>query len=200
MIFAGSETTATLLCGCIYYIAAHPTIAQKLNTEIRTTFKTESEIDMLSVNQLSYMIAVLSESLRIYPPAPFSFNRVTPPEGCTIAGSFVPGNTIVAINQWSINHSSTNFARPYDFVPERWLGDPEFENDKRKAMQPFSVGPRSCLGKYLAHAEMRVILARLLWNFDVQLAEGMERWIEKQDIFLVYVKPELLVKLTPVTR
>jgi cytochrome P450 len=153
---------------------------------------------MVSVNSLTYMIAVLTETLRIYPPAPASFNRVVPKEGCTIVGSYLPGNTVVAINQWSANHSPSNFTRPDEFLPQRWLGDPEFENDKKKAMQPFGVGPRSCIGKSLAYAEMRVILAKFLWNFNVQLADGMQGWIEKQKIYLVYVKPELFVKLTPV--
>jgi cytochrome P450 len=198
LIFAGSETTATLLCGCIYYLSTHSEVSRRLANEIRSSFRSESEIDMVSVNSLTYMIAVLTETLRIYPPAPASFNRVVPKEGCTIVGSYLPGNTVVAINQWSANHSPSNFTRPDEFLPQRWLGDPEFENDKKKAMQPFGVGPRSCIGKSLAYAEMRVILAKFLWNFNVQLADGMQGWIEKQKIYLVYVKPELFVKLTPV--
>jgi cytochrome P450 len=198
LIFAGAETTATLLSGCIYYLAANPSIFRILAAEIRTTFNSESEIDMVSVNHLPYMLAVLSETLRIYPPAPASFNRITPPSGCSIAGSYIPGNTVVAVNQWSANHSSLNFTRPYEFLPQRWLGDPEFESDRKKAMQPFSVGPRGCLGKSLAYAEMRLILARFVWNFDVELEEGMEGWAERQRVWMVYDKPELLVKLTPV--
>lgn len=39
-----------------------------------------------------------------------------------------------------------NFKHPDDFIPERFLGDPEFELDKRHSLQPFSIGPRNCLG------------------------------------------------------
>jgi cytochrome P450 len=39
------------------------------------------------------------------------------------------------------------FGDPLAFVPERWTGDERFANDERSALQPFSVGPRDCLGK-----------------------------------------------------
>ncbi|RDL42248.1 uncharacterized protein BP5553_02227 [Venustampulla echinocandica] len=200
LIFAGSETTATLLSGVTYYLTTHPSIYAKLTEEIRTAFKTEDEINIVSVNNLTYMLAVLSETLRIYPPAPASFNRVTPPEGCMVAGHFVPGNAIVAVNQWSANHSTLNFTRPWDFVPERWLGDAEFKDDKGKVVQPFSVGPRNCIGRNLAFAEMRLILARLVWNFDLVLEEKSKGWVENQDVMMVYLKPPLMVKLNPVVR
>lgn len=43
--------------------------------------------------------------------------------------------------------SSLNFKKPNSFIPERFLGDPEFDLDKRHALQPFSLGPRNCLGR-----------------------------------------------------
>jgi len=43
--------------------------------------------------------------------------------------------------------SAANFSRPNEFIPERWMNDPRFENDDRAALQPFSYGPRNCFGK-----------------------------------------------------
>ena len=43
--------------------------------------------------------------------------------------------------------SPTMFKDPLEFVPERWLGDERYADDQRAAMQPFSVGPRDCVGK-----------------------------------------------------
>ncbi|MBE3046509.1 cytochrome P450 [Candidatus Bathyarchaeota archaeon] len=53
----------------------------------------------------------------------------------------------VAVWQLAANHSSKNFTKPDEFRPERWLGDPEFAQDDQAAMQPFSVGPRNCIGR-----------------------------------------------------
>ena len=51
------------------------------------------------------------------------------------------------INQWAANQSTLNFTLPNEFVPERWLGDPRFKDDHIDAFQPYSVGPRNCIGK-----------------------------------------------------
>ena len=44
-------------------------------------------------------------------------------------------------------HTEKYFKRPYEFIPERWLGDPEFDSDRKDALQPFSYGPRACIGR-----------------------------------------------------
>jgi averantin hydroxylase len=67
LIIAGSETTATLLSGATYLLLKHPDVMAKLVTEIRT-FKSSGEIDLLTVGMLKYMLAVLDETMRLYPP------------------------------------------------------------------------------------------------------------------------------------
>ncbi len=66
-VIAGSETTATLMTGALYLITRHPEVQRKLEHEIRSTFKSEDEILLNTVNELPYMLAVLNESLRRYP-------------------------------------------------------------------------------------------------------------------------------------
>lgn len=63
---------------------------KKLTDEVRTTFQSEEEIDLTSVNKLSYMLACLDETLRVYPPVPTGLPRIVPKGGATIAGKFVP--------------------------------------------------------------------------------------------------------------
>lgn len=89
LVIAGSETTATLLSGITYYLGLHPDIHAKLTKEVRTAFKSEDEIDFLSVSKLSYMMACLDEALRIYPPVPIGVVRMTPKGGGTVAGHYV---------------------------------------------------------------------------------------------------------------
>ncbi|OBR08871.1 Cytochrome P450 ClCP1 [Colletotrichum higginsianum IMI 349063] len=200
LIIAGSETTATLLTGLTYHLLCNPQCLAKLTNEVRSSFQKEEDIDMLSVGRLTYMLACIEEALRVYPPVPLGLPRVAPPGGATVSGKFVPENTIVAIHQWSVNHNEQNFKRPFEFHPERFLGDEEFSTDNKEALQPFHVGPRNCVGRNLSYSEMKLILARLIWNFDMELAAESRNWAEKQKIFILWDKGPLRVRLTPVIR
>ena len=52
----------------------------------------------------------------------------------------------------------------------------------------------------LAYAEMRLILARVLWNFDLEVEEKSRRWVNDMKMFLLWEKQSLFVKLKPVQR
>ena len=64
-----------------------------------------------------------------------------------VAGHFVPEGTIIGVPQFAINHSPELWTDPMEFKPERFLGDQKYANDKIDSMQPFSIGPRNCVGK-----------------------------------------------------
>ncbi|KAK1690189.1 cytochrome P450 [Colletotrichum godetiae] len=200
IIIAGSETTATLLSGVTYLLLKNPEKMKKLVNEVRTTFDKESDVTLTSVNKLTYMLACLDEALRVYPPVPTGLPRTVPAGGATICGDFLPDKTTVAVHQWAMYHNETNFKNPFLFHPERFLGDPEYVSDRREAFQPFHIGPRNCLGRNLAYVEMRIMLARLLWNFDIVLAEDSKAWMETQKIYTLWEKGPLNVYLKPAVR
>jgi len=194
LIVAGSETTATLLSAVTWFLCRNPKAMSKLVQEVRSSFQDASEINFTSASKLKYLLACLNEALRCFPPAPTGLARKVPEGGDTIDGKFVAEGTQVSVWQIAANQSTRNWARPFEFIPERWLDDPEFASDDRAAMQPFSIGPRNCIGKNLANVEMRLVLARLLWEFDIQLCEGMENWNQCK-IFSIFEKKPLMVKL-----
>ncbi|OQD86411.1 hypothetical protein PENSOL_c089G10807 [Penicillium solitum] len=154
LILAGSETTASLLSGFTYYIMANPLAYRKLVDEIRGSFQSYEDIDFQKVGQLTYLNAALEESLRVYPPVPAIIPRVVPKDGALIDGKFVPENVSVSGAHYSTYHSESHFTKADSFIPERWLDsrDKRFESDSRTAVQPFSIGPRNCLGRNLAYA------------------------------------------------
>jgi cytochrome P450 len=91
LVVAGSETTATLLTGVTYFLCKNPEKLKKVQQEVRTIFQEDGEITQKSVNELSYMIAVLSESMRIYPPTSFGIPRLIESNGGqSVAGCWVP--------------------------------------------------------------------------------------------------------------
>ena len=175
-VLAGSETTAALLSGCTYHLLRTPKVYRRLVDEIRSSFKAASNIQLSSVATLPYLNAVLEESMRIYPPVPAMLPRLVPEGGAMINGQYVPEGvsfflysdsqskltdanarilqTSVSISLYSTFRSATNFAEPDSFIPERWLKptnnevkDKRFETDNKFALQPFSYGPRNCIGQ-----------------------------------------------------
>lgn len=165
LLLAGSETSATLLSGATYYLLTNKSALDKLCNEVRSTFQSESEITFTSVARLRYLNAVIEESFRLYPPVPGVLGRRTLPEGNVIDGQYIPGNvsrsrhhskgnqadqmlqTVVGIYQLVAYKSKYNFRHPDKFIPERWLDEPLYADDQRAVLQPFSTGPRNCLGR-----------------------------------------------------
>ncbi|KAG9385254.1 cytochrome P450 monooxygenase [Pyrenophora tritici-repentis] len=185
-LIAGSETTATVLSGAAYNLARNPEVRRKAQEEVRTAFKSDEEITLASLPRLSYLNAVIEESMRCFPAVPGTFPRRTGPDGDVIAGYFVPADV-----------SQMNFHNPEAFAPERWLPDPpeEYKNDKLGCVQPFHVGPRNCVGKNLAYLTLRSVLARLLWHFDFELCEESQGW-HNQRCFILWDKPPLWLRIS----
>lgn len=200
LMIAGSETSATLLSGVTYLLLKNPDVLKKLVAEIRSSFAHSTEITIVRVNSLTYLLAVLDEALRTMPPVAQTSMRLVPGSGEVVGGHFVPGGTKVGIHSFAACHSSLNFRDPDSFVPERWLGDARYAGDRRDASQPFNIGPRGCLGRTLAYAEMRIILARVLFEFDLELMESSRSWLENLKSFGFWLKDPLMVRLRPVVR
>lgn len=140
---------------------------RQLIAEIRSTFDKDTDITFRGAASLTYLAAVIEESLRMYPPFVTSLARTVPAGGSTIDGQYIPEGVCfthtkaysfqyksniqkitVACHHYASYHSASNFAFPHDFLPERWLGEnARFDQDKRDVLQPFSLGPRNCLGK-----------------------------------------------------
>jgi cytochrome P450 len=123
MIMAGSETSATLLAVAVYYLLRSRDKLAVLRNEIRGAFAAGDELTFSDVARLPYLRAVLEEALRIHAPLPAGINRVAPEGGALVDGQFVPEGTVLQVPSWAAFHLAENFTDPWDFVPERWLGD-----------------------------------------------------------------------------
>ncbi|KAK7706049.1 hypothetical protein SLS57_009830 [Botryosphaeria dothidea] len=201
-MIAGTETTATLLSGATYLLLTHRHHLDRLVGEIRTAFRRKEDMTIDALPRLRFLNAVIDEAFRLYPPVADAQFRCTPAEGAHIAGRFVAGGATVFVTQYATYRSPENFADPDEFVPERWLppdeaGAEKYAGDDRRAFQPFSVGPRNCLGMNLAYHEIRLMLSYLLWNFDIELCKESENWMDQQ-VFVLWSKHPLMVKVTPV--
>lgn len=204
VIIAGSETLTAALAGTINNLIAHPEEMKALVHEVRSNFKFEEDITAQSTKALVYLTAVLQEGMRLCPPLPDNMHRNIPKGGAVIAGYHLPEGITVGIPCYAMFRSSTNFSSPEEFLPGRWLHRNEsspYSKDRQEAYHPFSMGPHGCLGQQLAWVELRVILARLLWNFDMEVPEGGKplKWTD-QKIFWAWDKKPVNVALSSATK
>ena len=202
MVLAGSETTATMLSGTTFNLLRNPGVLRRVSNEVRSAFASSNEITIDAVSHLPYLLAVLNESLRMYPPVPVVAGRIVPSGGDTIDGHYLPGGTVIQASQYAACNVDYNFAKPHEFHPERWLEDrpEEFKNDNHTTYQPFTFGPRNCIGQNLAYAEMRLILAKTLYNFDLSIPQGVpewDTWQSGQRTLPLWEKTPLLVDVKP---
>lgn len=192
-VLAGSETTSTVLSTATYYLLKNPNVYEKLSSEIRSAFKSGDVINEATTRDLTYLNAVCKEAMRIYAPLPLGLPREVPEGGDTVAGHYLPAGTVVATNPIAASLDPENFSDPLVFNPDRWFDEYQ-GNDDLEASQPFSLGARGCLGKSLGWMEMRQILAKLLYNFDLELADPDLDWHRDSRMYTLWSKPHLHVK------
>ncbi|KAI1453806.1 benzoate 4-monooxygenase cytochrome P450 [Annulohypoxylon moriforme] len=201
LVMAGSETVATVSASTLYLLLAHPETMARAKHEIRSSFASDQDITAASVAQLPYLVAAIDECMRVWPPVATSFNpRHVSSGGCTVDGYFIPEGSMVGIHNHAIGRLESHFRDAKKFVPERWLGDERYAEDLRETFQPFSSGPLNCIGLTMGRLETRVILTKLIYNFDIELMPECSKWLENQKNFIAWHKPPLMVKLTPVKR
>lgn len=205
-ISAGTDTTATALTGWTFFVCTRPDVYSRLMDEVREAFATSEQLKWEEVKKLRYLEATIHEALRLFPPSAASQQRIVPQGGATVDGHYLPAGTTVAVSPWASTRSSLNFREPDLFRPERWLGEGEkFSDDHLDASLPFGTGPRVCIGRNLAYMEMRLIVAHLLWHFDLELdsgfyAEKNAQWgshgvMKPMKVFHSMTKHELWVRL-----
>jgi cytochrome P450 len=193
IVGGGAETTATCLTATTFHLCKTPRVLQKLQEEIRTMFASSDAITVKATGDLPYLNAVVNESLRAFPVASYITPRVAPKGGIVVDGNVMPEGTYMTMGQWYMGRSATHFDNPREFVPERWM-QPDADATQSgsglrtdEILRPFSLGPRNCIGKILALAEVKLVLAKLLWSFDLKMNGGPEAqadWVDGARFFV----------------
>ena len=203
IVVAGSESVTTVLTGITNYLLRDPSKLQALVREVRSNFQSNDQITGLALSRLPYLNAVLHEGLRVCPTIPDGMRREIPKGGALIAGHFLRQGTVVSIPQWASYQTPKNFHSPTLFAPERWLegsADSRYSKDRKDVFQPFFLGPHNCPGRSLAYLEMRLILAKIIWNFDLKVPKGvaLPEW-EAQKVYWFWEKQATFARLNLAT-
>ena len=164
MILAGHETTAVTLFWSLVLLAGARDEQRRVAEEARGVEITPDNA-MDAMPRLVRTRAVISEALRLYPPA---FTLVREAIGPDRAGGIdIPRGSVVMIAPWVLHRHRRYWRDPDAFDPARFM--PDVPPPPRFAYLPFGAGPRVCVGAQFALAEATLVLAMLMRAFDVAL-------------------------------
>ncbi|SOV03041.1 probable Benzoate 4-monooxygenase cytochrome P450 [Ustilago sp. UG-2017a] len=183
-LIAGSDTTSNTACAILSHLCTHPDKMRKLQAELDRELKHAEEVPLHSdVQELPYLQAVLSESLRFHSTSAIGLPRVIPRGGATVCGGHFPAGTILSVPAYTLHRDKSVFGEDAEeYNPDRWLA-PNARRDFDKAFIPFSVGPRACVGRNVAMMELSILIAAIFRRYDIVLAEP-EKPLETFEGFL----------------
>jgi len=166
LLLAGHETTATALAWALYWVHKLPEVREKLLAELDTLGENP---DPNAIFKLPYLNAVYCETLRIYPVGMLTFPRVVQ-EPVNLAGYDLQPGTVLLGSIYLTHRREDMYPEPEKFKPERFL-ERQFSPYE---FLPFGGGARRCIGFAFAQFEMKMVLAKMLSQFDLELADNNE--------------------------
>ena len=182
----GSDTSSSTLAATLFYLSENPGAYERLCREIRQKFSSLDEIKLgAQLNSCTYLRACIDEALRMSPPVGAALWREVGTGGITIGSVQLPQGIDVGTGIYSLHHNGKYFHEPFRFNPERWLvGENGVTKEQvelaRKAFNPFSSGPRGCIGKGFAYHEMTLTLSHIIYQFDFLRSEHLTRFAGKR--------------------
>jgi cytochrome P450 len=163
LLLAAYETTAATLAWTVYCLQRHPATLVRLRAELDTVMG--DGFDPSRVKELAYMSAVLNEAMRLCPIATLVSRQLK--KETELAGHRLPAGTIVSPCIYLAQRDPRTWVAPTQFRPERFIGG-------RASVYhffPFGAGMWRCVGAQFAEYEMRVVLARLVAQVDLELVD-----------------------------
>jgi hypothetical protein len=170
LLISGTDTTAHALAITTYHLLANPSILFTLKEELKVAIPDPSSPpSWRELEQLPYLRAVISETLRTGAVATIRIATQAPSTPTNYKDWIIPAGTPVAMNTRSILHDRQIFPEPEKFQPERWIRAAAEGRRLDKYLVAFSKGSRACLGLNLGYAEMYLALANVMRRFEMVL-------------------------------
>ncbi|CAL1380572.1 unnamed protein product [Linum trigynum] len=170
VIAAGSETTTVTLTWAISLLLNNTHVLKKAYEELDKWVGKQRPVNESDIPNLTYLQAIVKETLRLYPPSPLSGPRVFT-EDRTVHGYRVRKGTQLITNIWKIQRDSRAWADPLEFRPERFLGRNEqvdFKAHQSFEFLPFGSGRRICSGMAFGMEMVNLLLAGFLQAFEIR--------------------------------
>ncbi|MEM9487473.1 MAG: cytochrome P450 [Cyanobacteria bacterium P01_F01_bin.116] len=163
MLFAGHETTTSMLTSLVMTLAQNPQVLERARHEQQRLAATES-LSLAQLKQMPYLDQILKEIERLYPPVGGGFRGVIKP--FVFNGYQVPAGWMALYRIDAAHKDNRCYTNPQDFDPDRFSPDRAEHKRYNFSLVGFGGGPRVCLGLAFAQLEMKVVAALLLRQYQ----------------------------------
>ncbi|THH14404.1 hypothetical protein EW146_g5920 [Bondarzewia mesenterica] len=177
-MIGGVETTAAIMQWFSALIPAHPEVQRKAQEELDRVVGRDRLPTVEDEKDLPYCHAIVKEVERCHNPFWLGTPHVAS-EDFTYKGQFIPKDTVVVVNAWTLHHNPARHTDPYSFNPDRYINDHFTSADSANLTDPyerdhwmFGVGRRICPGMIVAEREIWLTISRMLWAFNMKEIPG----------------------------
>ncbi|XP_014605809.1 PREDICTED: cytochrome P450 4C1-like [Polistes canadensis] len=194
-MFEGHDTTAMVLCFALSLFAKHRNVQENIRREVNTVMQREDcKLTTSMLQDCSYLERCIKESLRLYPSVHTIFRYLN--EDLQLSNYVVPAGSSCQVSIYNVHRNPIYWPNPDIFDPDRFL--PENMKERHPySYIPFSAGMRNCIGQKFAMFELKVLIAHILHNFNLEPVDELEDVIINADITMNPSKP-LHVKFIPI--
>lgn len=168
LFLAGTDTTASTTEWAMTELLRNPEKLKAAQAEIELVIGKDNPVLEADTGRLPYLQAVVKETLRLHPPAPFLVPRAVF-EDVKLGIYTVPKDARVFVNTWAMGRDLSIWERPSSFEPERFLGSRIDFRGQDFELIPFGAGRRMCPGLPLASRIVHLIVGSLIHSFDWKL-------------------------------
>ncbi|XP_067829299.1 cytochrome P450 4F3 isoform X2 [Heptranchias perlo] len=196
-MFEGHDTTASGISWVLYNLARHPEYQRKCREEIEQLIKEKgmAELEWDDLSQMPFTTMCIKESLRLHPPVT-TIARCCTEDIKLPDARVIPKGNICLISIYGTHHNPAVWSDPEVYDPYRF----DVTNSDKRAPHsyvPFSAGPRNCIGQNFALSEMKVVVARTLYRFQLALDESQE--VRRKPELILRTEKGIWLKLEPVS-
>ncbi|XP_045142994.1 cytochrome P450 1B1 [Echinops telfairi] len=158
---ASQDTLSTALQWLLILFTRYPEVQARVQAELDQVVGRDRLPCMDDQPNLPYIMAFMYEAMRFSSFVPVTIPHATTTDA-SVLGYHIPKDTVVFVNQWSVNHDPVKWPNPEDFNPARFL-DQDGRMDKNLAsnVMLFSLGKRRCLGEELSKVQMFLFISIL---------------------------------------
>lgn len=192
LMLAGRDTTGAALAWLFWILAENPDLEKRVVDELKDCcFMSGSSMEL---GKLVYLHAVLCETLRLFPPVPLERKCVVRPDVLPSGARLRPGTKIL-LSVYAMGRMEGVWGKDcMEFKPERWISEQgKLRHEASYKFLAFNSGPRTCLGRNIAFAQMKAVAAAVMYNFHVEVVKG--HVVEPKLSIILHMKNGLMVRL-----